>query len=74
MTNKNEEILDVLEEKDIEYYTSKYYELGNKIEEMLGKLKNCGCACDCDDEDYFTTYTDDNKQDLCLKCGGFLEW
>lgn len=72
-----EEILNVLEEKTIHDYISKYYELQNKIEDMLGKLKNCGVKCDCDDVNTFTINIDNDTfqdiQKICINCGGWID-
>jgi len=77
MINKNEEILDILEDKPIEDYVDDYYEIENKIKDKLSKLKNDGVECDCKDSDYIKFIHDGIYEDeihlFCLECGGWKE-
>ena len=73
---ENEEMVDVLEDKTVHDYISKYYKLQTKIGDMLSKLKNCGCRCDCDECSEFIINADniDKSQRVCIECGGYIEW
>ena len=67
--DKNEEIVDELEDKEVGDYIKEFYEIEKKIEYMLGKMKNNGVECDCDDsdDDFIINAGYDERRKDCLK-------
>ena len=65
-----------MEDKTIQKYVDEYFEIQNKIKEMLDKLERCGLECNCkdDDIDYIKLIHnglfEDEIHTFCLKCGG----
>ncbi len=79
--NDKQRVVARLEGRKIPAIVMEYYELENKISELLSEKETAGDVCRCgrDDDNFGTVkfvhegHTYDEIIELCVKCGGYVE-